>query len=96
MNKELDETLQGTGETKDFVFTRVHQSNSAYLYKVHTGASVHYEVFERRTTPICLDFENRIYSETETKETYPKSNDFGVWAWTTDTMERAIEIFEGI
>jgi hypothetical protein len=96
MNKELEETLEGIGETKGFVFTRVDRSNSAYLYKVDTGASVHYEVFERRNTPICIDFEQRIYSETDTKETYPKSNDFGVWAWSTNSRLRARTIFEGI
>jgi hypothetical protein len=96
MNKELEETLEGIGETKGFVFTRVDRSSCAYLYKVDTGASVHYEIFERRATPICIDFEQRIYSETDTKEIYPKSNDFGVWAWSTNSISRAIAIFQDI
>ena len=42
---------------------------------------------KKKITPICLDFENRVYSETEFKEIYPKSKDFGIWAFTkTDYM----------
>lgn len=39
---------------------------------------------------------NRIFSETEFKDKYPKSKDFGVWAWTfksyTDAYSKFIEL----
>jgi hypothetical protein len=31
---------------------------------------------------MCIDYENNLYSETEFKEIYPNSKDFGIWAWT--------------
>jgi hypothetical protein len=48
-------------------------------------------VFEVKTTPICLDFANRVYSEDEVKVVYPKAKDFGVWAWSFNSLESAIK-----
>tara|TARA_R110000868_G_scaffold106690_2_gene292414 strand:+ start:1855 stop:2166 length:312 start_codon:yes stop_codon:yes gene_type:complete len=92
--KELESKFKGVGEVKGFKYNRIKTTETMYVYSVHTGESTHFEVFERRTVPLCIDFEKRIYSETERKETYPKSNAFGVWAWTASTMKRAIEILE--
>jgi len=50
-----------------------------------------FEVFNTTYVPICIDFEKRIYSETDVKEVYPKSKDFGVWAWTYNNKEEAIK-----
>lgn len=81
--KTLKVCFEGTGEVKGFIFEQMHSSKMAYLYKVRSyDGQVHFEVFKRKNTPICIDFEKRIYSDTEFKEIYPKSKDFGVWAWT--------------
>ena len=56
---------------------------------VSTDDVVYYEVFKHREVAILIDFETRTYSETETKVTYPKANDFGYWAWTYKSHKKA-------
>jgi hypothetical protein len=87
---KLEKQFDGVGEVKNFTFTQVAEMDNGYVYKVDTGDSVHYEAFLRKDVPICLDFKNHIYSETEKKEVYPKSKDFGIWAWTVKNVERGL------
>jgi len=95
--KELEKQFTGKGEVKPFEFLQNRVHTTAYLYEVfENGVISHYEVFKRKITPVCIDFENRIYSETEFKEVYPKSKDFGVWAWTCRTYEKAWYVFESL
>jgi hypothetical protein len=90
MTKALDLKFIGTGDVKGFKFSQIHYTELAYVYKVDDGdGNVCFEVFKRKTAPICIDFEKRIYSETERKEYYPKSKDFGVWAWTYKLWAKA-------
>jgi hypothetical protein len=80
--KELELQFIGTGEVKNVKFTQVTKSDFAYIYLLEfENGFCSYEVFERKTVKICLDFEGRIYSDTDLKVQYPKSNDFGIWAW---------------
>jgi len=88
--EKLPEQFTGKGEVRDFVFTLQEQSITAYLYKVDTMDATHYEVFEKRTTKKLIDFESRTYSDTELKERYPRSNDFGIWAWSVGDLNNAI------
>lgn len=88
---KLEDVIHGKGESKGFLFTKEHETDQGYVYKVDTGTSQHYEVFYKRSTPVCLDFENRVYSKTETKELYPKSKDFGKTAWTYYDRNKAIK-----
>ena len=94
--KLLEKEFTGIGEVKGFNFTQVYSSEFAYIYKVE-GDSTNYEVFERKNTPVGIDFKNHIYSKTEFSETYPKSNSFGKWAWTFKNMydagDKAEEIY---
>jgi hypothetical protein len=89
--QQLPETFIGVGEVKGFAFERVFSNSNAYIYRVtsHKGSKPYYEVFKRKDTPLCIDFKKRIYSDTEFKEIYPKSNAFGVWAWTTFSIGKA-------
>jgi hypothetical protein len=90
MIKELEEEFIGTGEVTGFKFKKIASTDTRYLYEVsEEDATPHYEVFDRKLVPICIDFENRIYSETEFKEVYPKSKDFGIRAWTFRDLEKA-------
>lgn len=91
MITKLDANITGKGEVKGFLFTRVYENEEGYIYNVDTGESNHFEVFFRKETPICLDFENRIYSENESKEIYPKSKDFGIWAWTVRSIDEGVK-----
>lgn len=69
-------------------------SDAAYCYEVRLNdALIGYEVFLRKKTALCLDFKNRIYSEKEFKEVYPKSQHFGEWAWGYFRKESAMTKF---
>jgi hypothetical protein len=94
--KKLQENFEGVGEVKGFEFHQIKRSDKALLYEVYSGKSKHFEVFAIKTTPICLDFEKRLYSETDSKEVYPKAKDFGVWASTTKEILKAVDYFEAL
>jgi hypothetical protein len=94
---EIEKEFIGIGEVSGFKFTRIGRTDAAYCYEVaQEGVNTHYEVFRRKNTPVCIDFEKRIYSETEFKETYPKSNAFGVWAWTCSDVNKALNFMSSI
>jgi hypothetical protein len=78
MITKLKDRIEGKGEVKGFLFTKQFENETGYVYKVDAGSSTHFEAFYKKEKPICIDFENRIYSETDKKEVYPKSKDFGV------------------
>jgi hypothetical protein len=95
--KELETEFIGTGSVKDFKFSILESSEYGFLYEVYTeGVLSHYEVFEKKVVPVCIDFEKRIYSETEFKIKYPKDNDFGVWAWCYTDLTKAFDKFNDI
>ena len=91
MTIKLKNRIEGTGEVKGFVFTKEYENRKGYVYKVHTGNGSHFETFYKKENPICLDFENREYSKTDKKETYPRSKDFGIWAWSMNSLEKGVE-----
>ena len=91
MITKIENQFVGTGEVKGFIFTKVFENERGYVYEVNTGESKHFEAFYKKETPICIDFEKRIYSEIDKKEVYPKSKDFGVWAWNTSTIKAGVE-----
>jgi hypothetical protein len=89
---ELKKEFEGSGDVKGFKFNRFLLTEHAIMYEVNTSeGKVHYEVFKRKFTPVCIDFEKRIYSADVLKEIYPKSKDFGVWAWCITDREKAVE-----
>ena len=94
---KLEESFTGTGEVKGFEFTKVAETDNGYVYLVKSSEkSSNYEVFKKRKTPICIDFEKKIYSETEFKEIYPNSKQFGITAWAAATLESAMERLNGL
>lgn len=96
MVHDLPDSFVGTGEVKGFLFELIERNSNAYLFKVIREDGEHWEVFEKKLTPLCIDFTKRIYSDTEFKVRYPKSNDFGVWAKCCGTLERARYFFDSI
>ena len=80
--KELEEEFIGRGEVRGFQFKCLLMCDKAYLYSVTTEGGVHYEVFERKenTQFDCVS--------------YPKSNSFGVWAFTTVDWGKALAKYE--
>lgn len=98
MKEELPKEFIGAGEVKGFSFNRVYSNDYASVYKVKVPETecIHYEVFERKFARICIDFENKVFSETDFREKYPKSKDFGVCAFTKKSFEDAINVAKNI
>ena len=80
--KELEKSFIGKGEVRGFEFTQIKKNEKAFIYRVDTGDSTHYEVFKRKI--------NRMYN----CESYPRSKSFGLWAWSKDSLKKANELFE--
>ena len=88
--KELEKEFIGIGEVSGMKFAQITSQQHGFIYEVSLeGITPHYEVFERKLSPICIDFEKKIFSETESKVMYPNSKHFGIWAWTCNTLEEA-------
>jgi hypothetical protein len=96
--QKLQTSFIGIGEVKGMQFNLELEHPIYYIYKVTDEGKIHYELFERKISAICIDFAKRIYSATEYKEVYPKANDFGVWAWTysdvTDAYDKIMDLLE--
>lgn len=86
----------GTGEVKGFIFKQINSNDKAYIYEVNVDGVIHYEVIERIVVAKCLDFELKIFSKSEFKETYPKANAFGISAWTFKDITNAINKFNNL
>ena len=90
MNTEyLPITFEGIGEAKGSLFTKIYTDEQHYIYQRKVGKISYFEVFERKSSPICLDFANRVYSDTHFKEIYPKSEEFGKSAWCCRNIGKA-------
>ena len=87
----IPDTFTGEGEVKGFTFTRVSSTQELDIFEVLADGSTrpHYEVIVKKFSPVCVDFENRIYSETEFKQVYPKAKDFGVFGWSFRDLQTA-------
>ena len=70
------------------IFERVFENETHYIYKRIHAKTDYYEVFKRKVVD-CMDFETKELTG-ERKETYPKDEHFGVWAWCCGSYERAI------
>ena len=90
MLQKLESQFTGKGEVKGFKFQQVYENKKGYAYKVHSQESEYFEAFLKKSTALCINFEKREYSENEFKEIYPKSKDFGVWAWTVGSLEDGV------
>ena len=89
--KELDNEFTGTGEVKGFKFKKIESNEMGYLFEVIGNGCKHFEVIKRIVSAKCIDFEKRIYSETDFIESYPKANRFGIDGWTFYTKEKALK-----
>ena len=93
--KELPDNFIGVGEVSGLNFNKIASVDNGFLYEVGVDNIItHFEVFERKLTPICIDFEKKIYSETEFKVRYPKAEDFGKWAWTYTNKDLVLNKLE--
>lgn len=101
---ELEVEIEGKGKAVGLFFKQVAKNGKAYIYEVKNeerngyakGHDTWYEVFEANKVRICLDFEKRLYSDEETKDTYPKDEAFGKWAWTYPNLDLALAKFASL
>jgi hypothetical protein len=92
---KLEKVIEGAGEVKDYTFKQIKETELGYIYEVHTDGKLrHYEVFRKRLSEKCIDFDKKIYDDNHLVESYPKSRVFGITAFTIprDNYERAEEI----
>ena len=82
--KELQKQFTGIGQVKGYEFTQMKATDYAFMYEVSKSDTLHYEIFKRR--------ENTRFNSVS----YPTDKAFGVWAWTTASLERAEDIFNSI
>ena len=81
--ENLPQQFIGKGEVKDFVFTKIKESDKAFVYEVDSGCSKnHYEVFRKKAKTNSVRY------------CYPTSKAFGGWAWCPSSLKKALEIFE--
>ena len=94
--KELDLEFIGIGEVKGDLFKQRNRSPKAYIYERKSSDSnyVIYEIFKRKVTKESDTIMNGVEVHFEEKVKYPKSNDFGVWAKTTEDYVKALEYFK--
>jgi hypothetical protein len=91
---ELEKEFAGSGEVNEFNFSQFRVTEHVNSYKITSdNINYHFEVFTRLFSPVCIDFENRVYSLTDFKEIYPKSNEFGKRAFTFRNEKDAIKKF---
>lgn len=82
--RELELTFTGKGQVRGFKFTQIKKTQNGFIYKVEDFSRVYYEVFQRRQN-------NRFNCIS-----YPSNKAFGLWAWTTKSIDRANDILNDI
>jgi hypothetical protein len=84
--RELPLEFKGKGEVLGYNFKQVFNGNQWYIYQVSREGKVsHFEVFKRQEH-LAGGYAAENYIA------YPKSNAFGLWAWTSKTLEEANEL----
>lgn len=81
--KQLEKDFKGRGEVKGYQFHQIHADADGFIYEVSNVETNnhHYEVFKH--------VENTQFDNIS----YPRSNSFGFWAWTAQTIDEAFTLF---
>jgi hypothetical protein len=83
--RALAKQFFGRGEVRGFSFTQLAENDHAYLYEVEEPCgAIHYEVFQKK---IDDRFNTMMY---------PKSNSFGKWAFSLQTLDLAYDYFKAM
>jgi hypothetical protein len=81
--KPLPLEFDGHGEVRGMHFKQIKASNKGYIYEIYDeSTSTHFEVFLHR--------ENSRFGVIS----YPKSNNFGIWAFACANLEKALQKFD--
>lgn len=94
--KKLRKHFIGTGEVSGFIFNQIADLDNAYIYSVsYTPEKIdHYEVFRKqiiKEETVVID--NKVIHFRET-ERYPRSSQFGLWAWSCKDLVAAIDTYK--
>lgn len=83
--QKLKEKFEKYGET----FTKIYESDKAYIYSRMVGKVEYFEVFEKKYRNISDYVDGKFVNTGELREFYPSDEDFGKFAWCCRTLERA-------
>lgn len=96
--RKLRKHFIGTGEVAGFIFNQIADLDNAYIYSVSYSSTPdkidHYEVFKKqiiKETTVVID--NKVIHFRET-ERYPRSSQFGLWAWSCKDLVAAIDTYK--
>ena len=93
---ELALEFKGRGEASDYWLKQLHASNSAFIYEKRSEVGdLHFESFRRKIQLESDVVMQGIKVHRDEKVIYPKSLDFGDWAYCTRDYLKAIAYFEG-
>ena len=71
-----------------FEHKQVYHNNGWYIYKI---TAYNYEVFKENVVQ-CVDYiDNKITPSNRYKVKYPDDEDFGFWAWSVNSFDRALQ-----
>ena len=79
------------GWDKPVHFIQLEETDTAYLYKREIGNYVDYEVFKKKVVCKTAHIDGKIVKLEQKKESYPKANAFGSWAWSFKDIDRAYQ-----
>jgi hypothetical protein len=93
--KELELLFEGTGEVKNVTFKQLDKSDKGYFYELtdKEDNSKRWEVFHHREQKEADVVFDGVSSHYEAKVRYPKSTNFGDWAWCFTNYDLALTKF---
>jgi hypothetical protein len=93
----IPETFEGKGEVKGWLFTRLDESDAAYLYSRESKTGeIYYEVITKRSTLGGERYIGTTKVVNVPKMIYPKSNQFGKYGWCFSDLTKAVIKFNSI
>ena len=101
---ELEKEFIGSGDVRGFKFRQIKKNKFAFIYEVTNFSedeninkiNTYYEVFRRKISKESDGLLNNVMVHFESKEVYPRSNSFGIWAYCIDDYNNAILKFNEI
>lgn len=72
-------------------FIQLEETENAYLYKREIGSYVDYEVFLKKVVKKTTRVDGKVVELDVMKESYPRANAFGKWAWSFKNIDRAYQ-----
>lgn len=100
--RELDKDFEGRGVMRGIHFKQILSNGYAYIYELRSKgedgdvAKVWYEVFARKENKGGVAELNGVKVEYEPSVMYPKEKAFGFWAWSSYSLDRAMNIYQTI